>query len=106
MPPKALPALLLFLVAGCGGSPPPEVYNDHLFDAIQAAIAKRDDYSLGQYANRARACRESGQLSDEQNRELEAIMQKGRGGDWKGAQSDVDAFCRQQRSPRGNSDAH
>jgi hypothetical protein len=102
---KVLLALMLFLVAGCGGPPPPEVYNFHLFDAVQAAIAKRDAFSLGQYANRARACRESGQLSDDQYRELEAILKKTQGRDWNGAETDVDAFCRRQHPSRGSSEA-
>jgi hypothetical protein len=76
---------LLLLAAGCGGPPPPAVYNDHLFDAVQTAITSRDQYWLEQYANRAAACRSTGQLTDEQYQCLNEAFKKAKAGDWAGA---------------------
>jgi hypothetical protein len=91
--------ILLFLaVGGCGGPPPPEVYNEHLVAAIQFAIAKRDPYWLDQYANRAKSCWTSGQLTDAQHQGLQSIIKKARRGDWSGANTDIEQFRRQRAS--------
>ena len=87
--------LLVFATAvGCGSPAPSALYNDHLFDAIQSAITQKNAYWLEQYANRARACRNAGQLTDEQHRGLEAVFQKARAGDWAGAAQEADSFRR------------
>jgi hypothetical protein len=90
--------LVLLIVVGCGGPPPPAVYNDHLFDAIQTAIANKDVYWLDQYANRARACQKSGQLTIEQYRGVEAIIKKANVGEWTAADRELEEFRRQQPS--------
>jgi hypothetical protein len=91
--------IFLFLtVAGCGGPPPPEVYNEHLIAAIQSAIAKKDPYWLDQYANRVKACWKTGQLTGAQHQGLEAIIKKARSGDWSGANRDIEQFRGQQAS--------
>ena len=90
--------LVLLIVVGCGGPPPPEVYNDHLFDAIHSAITNKDIYWLDQYANRARACQKTGQLTGEQYRSLEAIINTARAGEWVGAYKELESFRRQQPS--------
>ena len=94
--------LVLLNVLGCGGSPPPEVYNDHLFDAIQTAITNKDIYWVDQYANRARACQKTGQLTDEQYRGLEAIIKKASAGEWGGADRELEEFRRQQPSVKAH----
>lgn len=91
--------IFLFLtVAGCGGPPPPEVYNEHLLAAIQSAVAKKDSYWLDQYANRAKACWKTGQLTEAQHQDLQAIIKKARRGDWTGANTDIEQFRREQAS--------
>src|ERR1700681_4202464 len=87
---------LLLTVVGCGGPPPPEIYNDHLFDAIQTAITKKDAYWLDQYANRARACHETGQLTNQQYHDLESIIMKARSSNWADADREVEEFRRRQ----------
>ena len=96
---RLLCLFVLVMVVGCGGPPPPSVYNDHLFDAIQGAITNKDPYWLDQYSNRARACRDTGQLTEEQYRGLEAVFKKARAGDWLGAEHDVEAVRRQNAEP-------
>ncbi len=89
---------VLLIVFGCGGPPPPEVYNDHLFDAIQTAITNKDIYWVDQYANRARACQKTGQLTLEQYRGLEAIIKQASAGEWAGADRELEEFRRRQPS--------
>jgi hypothetical protein len=89
---RILCLILLATTLGCGGPPPPAVYTGHLVDAIQSAIARKDAYWLDQYANRARACRNAGRLTDEGFRSLEATFQKARAGDWAGAAQSAEAF--------------
>jgi hypothetical protein len=89
---RILYLIMLVTVLGCGGPPPPSVYIDHLVDAIQSAIAHKDAHWLDQYANRARACHNAGQLTDQRFQSLEGVFQKARAGDWTGAAQAVEAF--------------
>ncbi|HEY1784991.1 MAG TPA: hypothetical protein VGG30_05550 [Pirellulales bacterium] len=87
--------LCLVIVAtllGCSGPPPPAVYIDHLADAIQTAIEHKDARWIDQYANRARACHKTGQLTDQRFESLEGVLQKARAGDWTGAAQAAEAF--------------
>jgi hypothetical protein len=89
---RILCLVMLVTVLGCGGPPPPSVYIDHLIDAIQSAIAHKNSQWLDQYANRARACHNSGQLTDERFQSLEGVFQKARAGDWAGAAQAAEAL--------------
>jgi hypothetical protein len=84
-------AVLLVLVltaSGCRGPTQEDRDNRRLLDAILTAITLKNARLLEDNAKRAQARHEAGQLTDEEYEGMAAVINKARGGDWSGAESD------------------
>jgi hypothetical protein len=93
-PAVATAALLLLLaLAGCSGEPSPrELRNRQEFEALLTAVALKDASELEKDARRIDGRHDAGELSDGSYRELRAIIDKARSGDWSGAEKQAYAF--------------
>jgi hypothetical protein len=98
LPALALPALLLAMLivllfaGGCGGPTAVDRDNGRVSVEIQTAITLKNARLLEASAVRARARHDAGQLADADYQAMEAIIEKGRSGDWPAAESDAYAF--------------
>jgi hypothetical protein len=79
---------LVLLAPGCGGPTQEARENRRELDAILTAITIRNSRLLEDDAGRIKARRDAGQLTDEEYRGMEAVINKARAGDWAGAERD------------------
>jgi hypothetical protein len=86
--PKQLLActMLLLAFAGCGGPAPDARENRKSFEMLLTAISIKSSTELEKDAMRIEERHSIGVLSDAKYRELRAIIEKARAGDWGGAE--------------------
>jgi hypothetical protein len=90
----ALLALLGLVLLGSPWRSPTQQERDNrkALDAILTAITIKNLRLLEESAKRANDRHEAGQLTDEQYRGIETVINKARQGDWSGAEHDGYAF--------------
>jgi hypothetical protein len=79
---------LVLLPSGCGGPTPQQRDNRRALEAILTAITMKNARLLEEGARRARERHDTGHLTAEQYRGMEACVVRARGGDWAGAEKD------------------
>jgi hypothetical protein len=79
-------ALLLVTLVGCGEPSVRELKNRRELEALLTAIALKNKTELERDVKRIEDRHDSGELSDEGYKDLEAIIKKARSGDWAGAE--------------------
>jgi hypothetical protein len=84
--------VLAFAIAGGCEPTARELKNRQEFEALLTAIALRSATELEKDARRLEARHAAGALSDNGYRDLQAMIQKARAGDWPGAEKDAYAF--------------
>ena len=84
----SVPLALAVLAAGCRGPTPEARDNRRTLDAILTAVTLKNARLLEEDAKQAKARRDTGQLTDEEYRGMEGIINKARAGDWPGAEKD------------------
>jgi hypothetical protein len=90
---RPLLAALLFAVSGCGANPSErEVGNARAFEALLTAISLRNRSELERDADLISARYAKGDLSDAKNRDLQAIIQHARAGEWGAAERQAYEF--------------
>ena len=83
---------LALLTSGCGGPTLEERDNRRALDAILTAITIQNPRLLEESTERATACHDAGQLTDDQYAGMQAFINKARAGDWSGAENDAYEF--------------
>jgi len=83
---------VLFIAAlfspACSGTTAVDRDNRRVLEEILTAITLKNPGLLEESAKRLKARHDAGQLTDEEYQELEAVLDKARGGDWQGAEAD------------------
>jgi hypothetical protein len=79
---KRIVCLSLVLLAGCGGPSDDERENRKSFEFLLTAVSLRNDKELEKDATRIDERHVVGKLSDARHRDLLAIVEKARSGDW------------------------
>ncbi len=85
----------MVLIAGCGGPSMVDRDDRRVVDEILTAITIKNPRLLDAAQTRATARHAAGQFTDDEYQAIEAIIAKGRAGDWQGAESDGYAFRKQ-----------
>ncbi len=75
-------ALALLAVVGCGGPSEQERENRKAFEFLLTAVSLKNGKELEKDAKRIDERHAAGQLSDARHRDLQAIIEKARAGDW------------------------
>ena len=89
--------LLCFLVlAGCGGPSDEERENRKTFEFLLTAVSLKNAKELEKDAKRIDDRHATGKLSDARHRDLQAIVEKARAGDWSEAERLAYAFRESQ----------
>ena len=83
------------LIAGCGGPSTVDRDNRRVVDEILTAITVKNPRLLDAAQTRAKARHAAAQFTDDEYQAIEAIIAKGRAGDWQGAENDGYAFRKQ-----------
>ena len=76
------------LALGCRAPTPEERDNRRLVDAVLTAITLKNTRLLDESNRRLERRHREGHLTDEQYKKLQAVIGKGRVGDWAGAERD------------------
>ena len=85
--------LLTLALAGCSGEPSPrELKNRQEFEALLTAVALKNAKELDKDAKRIDERHTAGELSDGSYKEIRAIIDAARSGDWAGAEKRAYAF--------------
>ena len=99
MNPARIPSLMIAatiaLIAGCGGPTTVDRDNRRVVDEVLTAITLKNPRLLGAAQTRANVRHAAGQFTDDEYQAIEAIIAKGRAGDWQGAENDGYAFRKQ-----------
>jgi hypothetical protein len=90
-------ALLLLLVAGCGGQPQVGPENYRLVESLRTAVSARRTDWLDENARLVEERRAAGKLNDAQHGAFAAIIAKARAGQWEEAETDVVALAKAQQ---------
>ena len=91
--------LLLPTVAGCGGEPSArEVKNARAFEALLSAVSLKNRKELEKDARLIEERHAAGELSEARHKDLRAIIEKARAGDWSAAEARAYEF----RAPFGD----
>ncbi|MCA1685362.1 MAG: hypothetical protein LC745_05145 [Planctomycetia bacterium] len=92
-------SILLGTLAGCGGGPSDrEVKNARAFEALLTAVSLKNTKELERDARLIDERHASGEISDARHKDLRAIIDKARAGDWGAAESRAYEF----RAPFGD----
>jgi hypothetical protein len=75
-------ACLLLLLAGCGGPSEEERENRKAFEFLLTAVSLKNAKELEKDAQRINDRHAAGKLSDARHRDLQAIIEKARAGEW------------------------
>ena len=81
--------LAVLCFTGCGGPPQVAPENRRLVESVLTAVSARNPGWLDENVRLIEARRAAGGLSSAEDRALRAIVEKARGGDWAGAESDA-----------------
>ncbi len=85
----------MVLIAGCGGPSMVDRDNRRVVDEILTAITIKNLRLLDAGQARAKARHAAAQFTDDEYQAIEAIIARGRAGDWQGAENDGYAFRKQ-----------
>ena len=78
---------LVLLLTGCGGEPSVrDLKNRRELEALLTAISLKNQKELDKDIQRIEDRHDSGELSDARYKDLQAIIQKAKAGDWAGAE--------------------
>lgn len=78
--------LCLLVLAGCGGPSDGERENRKTFEFLLTAVSLKNAKELEKDAKRIEERHAAGKLSDARYRDLQAIVETARAGDWGGAE--------------------
>jgi hypothetical protein len=77
---------LLLIVGGCGEPAPRELKNRQELEALLTAVSLKNSSELEKDAQRINDRHAAGELSNGRHKDLQAIIQKARSGDWAAAE--------------------
>ena len=83
---------LMLLLAGCGEPSVRELKNRRELEALLTAISLKNKKELEKDILRIEERHDSGELSDERYKDLQAIAKKAQAGDWVGAEKQAYEF--------------
>ena len=85
-------AATIALIAGCGGPSTVDRDNRRVVDEVLTAITIKNPRLLDAAQTRVTARHAAAQFTDDEFQAIEAIIAKGRAGDWRGAENDGYVF--------------
>src|SRR5262245_1217893 len=88
---------LLLLVLGCGRPPQMAPENRRIMQGLQTAVSSRKVEWLEEVVKLMEAKHSAGDMSEDEYKALQKIVEKARAGDWAGAQRDAFALTEAQR---------